>query len=310
MTKEERLRLARNEAGQVHPIQARKAAEDRETWRSAQVLDVRGRLIEVRFDGGEDATFMSGRAHLVALDRVRRALITERWGVMSFRSDDIASPATGYGGEPPSSVFDRAGSSRLRMIGVRRVPDEYVYGTVTGIDDEQYFYLVPRAEAEEVSDIMEIMTTCRTWGDLRGRASPARFEEILDLAGYNDFDAFAAHLTVGRSIPGVYEEAAQAWKQRRQAGIPADDERFDPYEIDSFHSADWPPALEYLQHQYLPAEVVGPHGRRYETTINGSYVEIPVDEGPAAIAVLERLGIVCVEETELLQGIKSAWGLL
>lgn len=293
---EQDLRAVRNKIGQVDPAQAARAVADVASWRSAKVVSVRGRLIEVSFDGEDDQAviFMSGMANSVG--RGSEVLISEPHGMLSCGGSpvELDPPA---GDEPPSEPT---------MISVRRVPDEFVYGHVGGMDYE-YFYIVPRAEAEEAADVMELMSTCHTWGELREQASPVRFEEILYYSGFGEFDDFTWHLEIGRPLPGVYAEAAEVWEEQQEHGLPEDHDRFDPYKIDSFHSADWPTPLARTQCESLPDEVVWAFGRSYETSINGTYAEIRPEEGLEAVAMMEELGFRCVEDTELLDVVPSGW---
>ncbi len=108
-------------------------------------------------------------------------------------------------------------------------------------------------------------------------------------------------------MSGVYTEAAQVWDKQKERGLPKDEDRFDPYEIDSFHSADWPQPLALTQFFCLPAEVVRTYGRSYETSINGTFAELEPEEGMEAVAMMEQLGFRCVEDEDLLGVVPSAW---
>lgn len=268
----------------VHWIQARKASEDRQSWRSAQVLSVEGETITVRFGDGEEARFRSGWADLITEDGATRVSITETWGVLAYP--------------------DRGGK---RMLAIIRL-EEFVYATVMGVDANEYFFVVPRAEAEDVADIMRIMQSCTTWGEVREAASLERYQEILGRAGYGSLDEYVEHIFVGRPIPGALEAAARRWEEENwENGLPADDDPFDPNDIDSYSCGDYPPMFELIQNDSLPADLINRLGNRYETTINGTFASFPVEVGSEVIADLESRGHLCVEEKDLIQGAMARW---
>ena len=158
-------------------------------------------------------------------------------------------------GKNPNSVFDRAGTQRLRYLSIKRLePIEYVYAEVTGIDGNDYFFVLPRPDAEDVADVMRIMNSCKTWGEVRQAASLDRYKEILGVAGYGSLEEYVEHIFIGRPIPGALEAAARDWEEQNwESGLPADDDPFDPMELDAYHSGDYPPTFEFLQN--MP-----PHG--------------------------------------------------
>ena len=82
--------------------------------------------------------------------------VTERWGVLAFADEDgnafALRPLTGMAG----TIFVRAGAGQLRFLLARFVDevaepegepeeefDEFVYGTVTGLDGVDRFFVVP-----------------------------------------------------------------------------------------------------------------------------------------------------------------------
>lgn len=296
--------------GEVHWIQARKASEDHESWREATVERIDEWVITVRCEGEhESAHFISAGAGHLARSGIDRVWVSERWSVLAYPDEDGNVIGVQPPGKNPNSVFDRAGTQRLRYINITRTePVEYVYATVTGIDGDDYFFVLPRDYVEDVADVMRIMNSCKTWGEVRQAASLERYKEILGVAGYGSLDEYVEHIHVGRPIPGALEAAARDWEEKHyEDGLPADDDPFDPMEIDAYHSGDYPPIFERLQNSCLPEDLLQEYGERYETSINGTFATIPPDKGPAVVAELERRGHRCVEETDLFQRSMVRW---
>lgn len=295
---------------QVHWIQARKASEDHDTWRAGNIVSIDGRVIAVEVEGEDRPVyFESAGAHHPARSGIERVWVTERWHVLAYPDPPGNAIGLRPPGDDPGSVFDRAGAKRLRFISIRRTePIEYVYATVTGIDGNDYFFVLPRPAAEDVADVMRIINTCKTWGEVRRHASLERYKELLGVAGYGSLDEYVEHIFVGRPIPGALEGAARDWEDKHWAGgLPADDDPFDPMEIDAYNSGDYPPTFEYLQNVCLPADLIGEYGKRYETSINGTFASISPERGPEVVAELERRGHRCVEETDLFRRSIVRW---
>jgi hypothetical protein len=295
---------------QVHWIQARKATEDYESWREATVDRVDGTVITVTLEGADHpAHFESVGAGHLARSGHDRLWVSERWSVLAY--PDLHGNTIGIQppGKNPDSVFDRAGTQRLRYLSIKRLePAEYVYAAVTGIDGNDYFFVLPRPDAEEVADIMRVMNSCKTWGEVRRAASLDRYKEILGVAGYGSLEEYVEHIFVGRPIPGALQAAAQDWEEKNwENGLPADDDPFDPMEIDSYHSGDYPPTFECLQNSCLPQDLLAEFAERFETSINGTFATIPPDKGPQVVAELERRGHRCVEETDLFRRSMVRW---
>lgn len=290
---------------QVHWIQARKAWEDHETWIVGAVESVEGRQIRVGTnDGASSATFESDGAPLVAASGETEVWFTTRWSVMAFRTDrgnviGLVDPEDA----PPGSVFRLAGTRRLHFISIKRAePVEYVYAAALGLGGRDVFFALPRPYAEYVAEVMRIMNTCKTWGEVRAEASKDLYEEILGQAGYGDLDDDAVgYIRLRNPMPGSSEGMKVEWVGAETLSVPADDDPFVPMEIDSYSCGDYPPPFESLQNSVLPDDLIRRFGSRYETSINGTFAELHPETGPELIAELERRGHRCVEETEMFE---------
>ena len=248
---------------QVHWIQARKATEDYESWREATVERIDGSVITVLCEGEhEPAHFTSAGAGHLARSGIERVWVSERWSVLAYPDPEGNVVGIQPPGKNPDSVFDRAGTQRLRYLSIKRLePTEYVYAAVTGIDGNDYFFVLPRDYVEDVADVMRIMNSCKTWGEVRRAASLERYKEILGVAGYGSLEEYVEHIFVGRPIPGALEAAAREWEEQNWvSGIPADDDPFDPMEIDAYHCGDYPPIFESLQNSCLPQDLLDEFG--------------------------------------------------
>ena len=106
--------------------------------------------------------------------------VTERWGVLAFADQD----GNAFALRPPSgmarTIFVRAGAGRLRFLLSRFIDEvtgpedkpeeeleEFVYGTVTGLDMVDRFFVVPRNTAENTAQVVDVVTSCTTWGEVR-----------------------------------------------------------------------------------------------------------------------------------------------
>lgn len=112
----------------VHPIQARLAWEDSETWEWVTVLRVHPPLIVVEDEAGILRHYESIEAEHVgqaANDGNATALITERWGIIAVQSEYgqvIRNPNAEHG--EPGSIWTLLDADRLRFVSVARVTGE------------------------------------------------------------------------------------------------------------------------------------------------------------------------------------------
>jgi hypothetical protein len=190
--------------------------------------------------------------------------------------------------------------SESRLISSWRWPVEYVWGVVDHVlAEEPEFVVLLRESAEEVVGILRLFEECSTWGDLQRKSDAKLYAEILGMAGYGEFGDYAAHLLVGREIPGALAMAAAEFDPDQQP--PGADEPFLPFDqIGAAADGDYPPDPRYLMNLQVPGDIVDAHGERFESVFNGTYARFPASAVDAVISELERRGHTCVADTTLL----------
>jgi hypothetical protein len=291
--------------GNVHWIQARKAWEDPERWIPGVLLAIDGDTATVRFvdesdlaggippeaqvggaeDDGEMArgAFQIEEASLEGLPVGELVWVTERWGILAFADEDgnafALRPASGMAG----TIFVRAGVGQLRFLLARFIDEiaepedepeeeleEFVYGTVTGLDMVERFFVVPRNTAEDTAQVVDVVTSCTTWGEVREMASDEQYCSLLYGAGFDETDP------------------------------PEDGDRFDPNEVDGLQSVEYPMTHEVAQELYLPNDLLLRFGEVEERFLEGRVWTIPVENGPSLVVELERRGHKCTEDVVVL----------
>ncbi len=166
-------------------------------------------------------------------------------------------------------------------------------------DGQEKLLVLPRATFEHWMKRV-VALSCTTWGELRQRVMPEVYEEICGLCGYGTLDEFTRYLDIQGQAPlsGLYEAAAAAYDP--EAVPPADEEPFEASrDIPACADGDWPPAVAYLMCEELPQQILDAYARRYMTTLNGEYAEIPADRKDAVLRDLAALGYRLVEEPRL-----------
>jgi len=246
-------------------------------------------------DGGR-AGYGNAPAHLEGLPVGGIVWVTERWRVLAF--DDAAGNATcpeRVDGSP-DTVFERSRTRRMRFLGAAPAPvpvrsgetegfpvavavgedggsgslSEFVYGVVRGLDEVDRFYVVPRSVAEDTARVVDVVTSCTTWGEVRDTAGDDRYRSLLERSGLDPDDP------------------------------PGDDETFDPNEVDGLQSVDYPMTHEVAQEVYLPRDLQERFGEWERRMVEGSVLTIPIENGPALVTELERRGRRCEEDVALL----------
>jgi hypothetical protein len=177
---------------------------------------------------------------------------------------------------------------------------EYVWGVVEHVSvQEPEFVILPRETAEEVAGILRLFEECSTWGELRAKADPEMYDQILGMAGYGEFADSAAHLLVGREVPGALATASANFDPDRQP--PGDDEPFLPFDqIGAAADGDYPPDPRFLMNLHVPGDIVDAHGEHFETVFNGVYARFPASTAEVVISDLERRGHTCVADAALV----------
>ena len=177
---------------------------------------------------------------------------------------------------------------------------EYVWGVVDHVmAEEPEFVVLPRESAEEVAGILRLFEECSTWGELRTKADPKLYDQVLGMAGYGEFADSAAHLLVGREVPRALATAKANYEPTQQP--PGDDEPFRPFDqIGAAADGDFPPDPRYLMNLHVPSDIVDAHGERFETVFNGVYARFPESAAETVISDLERRGHTCVPDSALV----------
>jgi hypothetical protein len=127
------------------------------------------------------------------------------------------------------------------------------------------------ARAEEVDAIYRAITKSRTWGELEAALPGDEYEWIVSRA----FD----------------EEGLER---------PAPGEPFRSELVPGYCDGDYPPWLQREMADVLPEEVVARFGRREETCINGTVLQIDEEVRPRVVAMLLRAGYELVRREDLM----------
>ena len=103
--------------GNPHPIQARKAWEDNDTWMAGTLLAFADGVATVVFGDDEEPTAEAG------LRIGGPVWVTERWRVLAFADEDGNAIAIRPLEELSDSIFTRIGHERLRFVKVELVEE-------------------------------------------------------------------------------------------------------------------------------------------------------------------------------------------
>jgi hypothetical protein len=299
--------------GNPHPIQARKAWEDNETWMAGRLLAYEDRVATVVFGDGDVPARESG------LWLGGPVWVTKRWRVLAFADEEGNAIALRPLEEMSDSIYGRIGHERLRFVSIRLVdehqggsqpstdplqeeldPDkDLVYTTLVGFDDIDRFLVAPRAFMDYVCSIVTVATSCTTWGEVRETATPEVYGEFLARSGYGSLTEYLDHVGEGRLIRGHEAAAMDEYMERAHEELPADDEPFLIDELDGYMVADFPPSVSLIQNQVLPRDIVEEYGATYETTLNGTYTDLLAEHADEILAALRERGYRCEEDRDV-----------
>ncbi len=174
---------------------------------------------------------------------------------------------------------------------------DYVYGVLPNPSrDADELLVLPEDSAEEAAEIMSLLRS-RTWGELRAKASPARYQELLTNSGYGEFAELAAHLPIGSGVREALELALAEFDPH--AVPPGDNEPFDPHSLEA--GDDYPPDVHHLQNLHVSPEIVDRWGERYETAPNLTCAMLRADGLADVISSLEADGHTCREDPDLIR---------
>ena len=236
--------------------------------------------------------------------------VTDRWNVLAFPDEQGNALALRPERDMEGTLFARIGESHLRFLLGRAVEEsleeqddsvELAFGTVTGLDDVTRFSIIPMEDAVYAAEIIEIVNSCSTWGEVREMATAEHLDALLGRAGYGSVDEYIQDLSVGRPIPGAAEYGAEMFAELGHTEPPKDDIPFDPNDIEGYQTADFPPATEYVQEEFLPKDLADKFGFRFETTFNGTFLQLPPESGPPIVTAMEKLGYRCTERSDLFR---------
>ncbi len=173
---------------------------------------------------------------------------------------------------------------------------DYVYGVLTDPGGNQSELVVlPAERAEELAEIKALLRS-RTWGELRARATPARYRELLSLSGYGEFAELDANMSIGSGVREALELALAEFDPH--AVPPGDAVPFDPVEA---LGEEYPPDAHYLQNLHVSPTIVDRWGMRYLTARNLACVMLRADGVEDVVRSLEEEGHTCREDTDLIR---------
>jgi hypothetical protein len=172
---------------------------------------------------------------------------------------------------------------------------DYVYGVLPRPDGQELLVL-PTDSAEELAEIMDLLRS-GTWGELRAKASAARYRELLVKSGYGEFAELAAHLPIGSGVREALELALSEFDPH--AVPPGDGEPFDPHRVAT--DAEFPPDAHHLQNLFVAADIVDRWGERYESAPNLTCAMLRADGLSEVIQQLEAAGHTCREDADLIK---------
>ncbi len=289
---------------ELHFIQARKAAEDHTTWMPA--------VLVAYADGFADVLYLAESEPPVGFPIGRPAWVTEKWGVLALLADRGNVSGVDDLHELADSVFARAGSTELYFMPIKRVAqradgtDELVYATVIHPDGVERFSIVRRVDAEWAADIMEVVNSCSTWGEVRQIASRELLHVLLERCGYGTIEDYLQLLDIGSRPRDAFDGLMGRIVDVGHAVVPRDDEPFFEDMIVGFADGDFPPAIDFLQGSLMPRNLAENYGHQFETVLNGTYLELRPEGGPPIVAAMEGRGFRCVEDPDLLlAGLRS-----
>lgn len=182
------------------------------------------------------------------------------------------------------------------MTSIPTQPEPFVVGA-SNLDDS--LIVLPRSLAQHLADLQEALRSA-TWGELRSSVTSEVYLEILGQAGWGELDEYLKSLQVGHPVPGSEQAARAAYAAHANAPIPGDDDLFDAESIGSYADGDFPPSHQLLMTDLLPPEIRDTYGEVYETIYNGTFTRIEATSADEVIAALERLGLRCELDPDLV----------
>lgn len=273
-----------------HYIQARKAVEDTDGWRAVTVIDEEDGVVTLAV--GDWTTHEQ-------LPPGQPMWITERRGVIAVPSERGNVFSTGYGRE--GTIFETADADKLHFATIkateRPAPEQdLLWTTLRGLDDIDRLLIAPRTDMRYILDVVDVMTTSTTWGDVKKKATRELYEEILVRSGRGSLDEYLAIAQDVAPVRGYEAELAKEYERRGYSSMPADHEPFDAEEVEGYIIGDWPQMVETIMERLIPRELAQRHGQLVHTVISGDYLHIPAEHAGPVVADLRDLGYRCFRD--------------
>ena len=176
---------------------------------------------------------------------------------------------------------------------------DYVYGVLTNPSrDEEELVVLPEDSAAELAEIRDLLR-CKTWGELRSKASPSRYRELLTRCGYGEYAELSAELGIDSGVRGALEMAMAEFDPH--AVPPGDAEPFHAHEIAVDPAENYPPDHHYLQNLLVSPQIVDRWGERYETPRHLPCAMLRAANVTDVITSLEAEGHHCREDSDLIR---------
>jgi hypothetical protein len=173
---------------------------------------------------------------------------------------------------------------------------------VYGVPPWQYerAIFLPVTIAQQLAHVGRVLHSS-SWGEVRRKAAPDLFVQLLALAGFGDFAAAAPHDDDDLS-QAAFLESLRAVVDTQGGYLPEDDWPFDPTAIRAFVDGDWPPATARLMVEFLPQEVVA-LGELDGAASSEPTVHFAVQRVDLVLARLGELGYECLQDQGLINWI-------
>lgn len=155
---------------------------------------------------------------------------------------------------------------------------ELVYG-----DGGEGLVFLERDYALDIAAFREALYKASTWGTLRQRVSPSRYEE-----------------TVEQWMDSREDEEDQ------EISPPAPDDPFDGSEIWGYDDGDWPEFAPRMMEDWVSGEIISRYGGLVFPTLNAEYPVIYFENEGDVVAILEEEGYACTRDDELSWN--ATWG--
>lgn len=155
---------------------------------------------------------------------------------------------------------------------------ELVYG-----DGGEGLVFLERFYALDIAAFREALYKASTWGQLRERISPSRYEE-----------------TVEQWMDSREDE------EGKEVTPPAPDDPFDASDIWGYDDGDWPEFAPRMMRRWVSGEIISRYGGLVLPTLNAEYPVIYFGNEQDVVAMLEEEGYTCTSDEDLIWN--AVWG--